>query len=350
MDKISGILARATRVALLVVVVGAPVSASWHGLVAVGHQWLDLGVWSPLVPLTLDAAALYVAVLSRSATLKGDSAGVDRLLLWVYAALSSGLNVWFADVIGGMQRAAFYGVASLSAAVLWERTLRALRRQELRALGAIDSPAPRYRLLRWLLHTRETWGAWRLAIGEGLSDASAAIQLYRAPVEDRDELAFVLHLRAQGVSEAEIAALVRKRREEVEADRRQERAAELEDQAVTAPPLPQASEQNTPKRDHAKPAAPKPATSSKPTPVPVEVAQVPDAFDAIAAELAELSQPEALERAFDALGDDRFEDVPAARTWLADRGFQTDRSGAYKVAKKLRAERAPRLAVVGEDA
>ncbi|MET9019238.1 DUF2637 domain-containing protein [Actinopolymorpha sp. NPDC004070] len=171
------------------VVVASPVVASWYGLTALGRDWLGLGQAAPLVPLTLDAAALYAAVLAWRATLAGDAGGVDRLLVWVYAALSAGLNIWHADSIGGLPAAVFYGAASLSAALVWERTLRAVRRRELRTLGAIDSPAPRYRALRWLLHFTETWGAWTYAIGEGISDAREAMTAHRARTEtDRAEL------------------------------------------------------------------------------------------------------------------------------------------------------------------
>lgn len=162
-----------------VVVVLAPAVASWTGLVRLGREWLELGAMAPLVPLTIDAAGLYMALLAWRATLAGDSAGLDRFLVWLYAGLSAGLNVWHADAVGGMRAAAFYGIASLSAAMVWERTLRSLRRRELRELGAIDSPAPRYRPLRWLLHTRETWGAFSLAVGQGISNGDLALQVYR---------------------------------------------------------------------------------------------------------------------------------------------------------------------------
>lgn len=164
-----------------VVVVLAPAVASWHGLVDLGHTWLGLnGTWGALVPLTIDSAALYLALLAWRSTLAGDSAGIDRALVWLYALTSAGLQVWFHDSRGGLRSAVFYAIASISAALLWERTLRALRRRELRALGAIDSPAPRFRVLRWVFHTRETFGAWKLAVGEGISAPHQALELYRA--------------------------------------------------------------------------------------------------------------------------------------------------------------------------
>lgn len=282
-----GQLLKVVRAVAFAVVVLAPVLASWHGLVAVGHQWLGLGVWAPLVPLTLDAAALYAAVLSWAATLEGDAAGVDRLLVWVYAGLSAGLNVWHADAIGGIRAAVFYGVASLSAAVVWERTLRAVRRRELRVLGAIDSPAPHFRLIRWALHMRETWGAWRLAIGEGVPDGRQALAMYRSQ---------------------------------------------------SAATFPQASAPAT--------TAPAEVDETAQTTASLAVRAVE-----VTPELDGLTVKQALATAFDALGVEPDTDaVVPAREWLAARGREVDPSGAYKAAKKLQAESVPRrLVAVGED-
>lgn len=160
----------------LAVVVTAPAVASWRGLMSAGHDWLALpGWWAALVPLVLDSAALYVATLALRATLRGDSARMDRLLVWAYVAISAGLNVAHAEVIGGTPAALFYGVASGSALVLYERTLRALNRDRLYERGEIDAPAPRFRALRWLLWRAETWQAFRLAVRDGVSDPREAI-------------------------------------------------------------------------------------------------------------------------------------------------------------------------------
>jgi hypothetical protein len=132
-------------------------------------------MWAFLVPLTFDAAAFYAAALSLRAVLSADSALADRLLVWAYAVGSAALNVWHADRSGGRAAALFYGVASLSAVVLWDRTLRALRRDALRDLGAVDPPAPRFRFARWAIKPRETWRAWSLAITEGVSLPAEAL-------------------------------------------------------------------------------------------------------------------------------------------------------------------------------
>lgn len=165
----------------LVVVVAAPAVASWHGLMAAGREVLGLsGAWAALVPLTLDAAALYAAVLSLRSVLAGDSALGDRLMVWLYALGSAALNVWHADRVGGVAAALFYGVASVSAVVLWDRTLRAHRRDRLREVGALAPPAPRFRALRWVIRPRETWQAWSAAIADGVTSPTEALHRVHA--------------------------------------------------------------------------------------------------------------------------------------------------------------------------
>lgn len=165
---------------LLVVVVGAPLAASWHGLTEAGRDALGLpGLWAVLVPLVLDAAAAYSAVLALRDVLAGDAAGMNRALVWAYAFSSAGLNVWHGERTAGVQAAIFYGLASVSAVVLWDRTLRATRRDHLRRRGAVAEPTPRFRLARWLVAPGETGRAWRVAVLEGISDPSEAVTRLR---------------------------------------------------------------------------------------------------------------------------------------------------------------------------
>lgn len=189
---------------LLLVVIGAPAAASWHGLTAAGEDALGLpGAWSWLVPFVLDAAALYAAVLALRDVLAGDGAAVNRLLVWLYAAGSAALNAWHASATLDTDAAAlFYAAASVSSVVLWDRTLRALRRDTLRERGAVAPPTPRFRAARWIVAPGETRRAWCAAVVEGVSDPKLAVQLARgaqlvelpasAPlldVDDADELA-----------------------------------------------------------------------------------------------------------------------------------------------------------------
>ena len=125
-----------TSGALLVVVVGAPAAASFHGLTQAGVGALGLtGGWEVLVPLVLDAGAAYTAVLALRDVLAGDSALLNRTLTWLYALGGAALNAWWGQSLS-TAAALYFAAATLSAVVLWDRTLRAMRRDQLRERGA----------------------------------------------------------------------------------------------------------------------------------------------------------------------------------------------------------------------
>jgi hypothetical protein len=182
-DKTKGRLFAGLSVVALAVVVGAPAAASWHGLVATARDVFGLhGGWEYVVPLSLDGAAFYSGVLAIRAILAGDSAFGARLLTAIYAMSAAGFNGWHARTAegGNIQAALFFAGASLSAVVLWDVTLRALRRDQLRTAGLIEDPLPRWRLLRWLVAPIETARAWRLAVVEQITDPAEALHLARA--------------------------------------------------------------------------------------------------------------------------------------------------------------------------
>ncbi|WP_226360984.1 DUF2637 domain-containing protein [Pseudonocardia sp. ICBG1142] len=166
--------------AMLTVVVGAPAAASFHGLTQAGAGALGLtGGWEVLVPLVLDAGAAYTAVLAVRDVLAGDSAFLNRALTWLYALGGAGLNAWWGTTLN-TAAALYFAAATLSAVVLWDRTLRAMRRDQLRERGAVQDPTPRFRLARWLVAPGETARAWREAVLENVTDPATAVDLARA--------------------------------------------------------------------------------------------------------------------------------------------------------------------------
>lgn len=168
----------------LVGVVGSPAAASWHGLVGFGRGELGLSDgWEYLVPVSLDGAALYAAVLAVRAVLACDSAIWPRVLTCVYALAAAGFNMHAAPTAVA---ALFFGGMSLSAVVLWDTTLRALRRDQLRELGAVQGVAARFRPLRWLLAPGETASAWRTAVVEDVTDPRQALRMARGQAERLD--------------------------------------------------------------------------------------------------------------------------------------------------------------------
>jgi hypothetical protein len=71
----------------------------------------------------------------------------------------------------------FFAVASVSAAVLWDRTLRQVRRDVLRNRGAVSSPTPRFRLARWVVAPSETAAAWRHAVIEDVFKQTEVVRV-----------------------------------------------------------------------------------------------------------------------------------------------------------------------------
>lgn len=165
---------------MLAVVVGAPAAASFHGLTQAGTGALGLSDgWEILVPLVLDAGAAYTAVLALRDVLSGDSAVLNRALTWLYALGGAGLNAWWGQTLN-TAAALYFAAATLSAVVLWDRTLRAMRRDQLRDRGAVQDPTPRFRPARWLVAPGETARAWRAAVLENVTDPATAVELARA--------------------------------------------------------------------------------------------------------------------------------------------------------------------------
>lgn len=281
---------RAASAVALVAVVGAPAAASWHGLVRFGTRELGLtGGWELLVPISLDGAALYAALLAVRAVLAGDSAIWPRVLTCTYALAAAGFN---AHAATSTAAALFYAGMSISAVVLWDTTLRALRRDLLRHLGVVQGATARYRPLRWLLAPGETGQAWRGAVLEDLTDPRAALAMVRGEVAP----------------------------------------------SRTDPPPPDGGtsrDGDTPLADlvcgegHGKT-----ATLLR----PLHPAQILTAHDVKALPVG--TKADAVRSAFDALGK---RDVPAALAWLADRGITVDRSYAYTVSW----EATPALRAVG---
>lgn len=209
----------AGRGVLLAIVVLAPEAAAWQGLLSLARNQFHIpSPWEFLVPLLFGAAAFYVALLAQRYVLRGDSAITERLLTWAYAAAGAGFNFWNGQESGQEHATAvalFFGGASLSAALLWDRTLRAWRRDQLREIGALERPLPRFRALRWVLAPTGTFKAFRVSVLAGLSTPAEAL----AMVESRGQTS-----PAPLAGQAELAADV------------DQRPAHLEERPAVEPP------------------------------------------------------------------------------------------------------------------
>ena len=250
---------RAASAVALVAVVGAPALASFHGLVSFGTQIGLTGGLQYVVPVALDGAAAYAALLAIRAVLAGDSAITPRLLTCIYALAAASFNALAAQ---STPAALFYAGMSLSACLLWDQTLRMLRHDQLRTMGVIEGAAARYRPLRWLLAFDETGRAWRTAVLEDVQDPREALAMVRG------------------------------------------------ESSPTSTLIP--------------PDGGSPVSMSEPTTRAEVLEHTPLALPACA------SKADALRLAFDELGA---ADVPAALSWLRDRGLDMDRSYAYALAR-----------------
>jgi hypothetical protein len=167
---------KALSAVTLAIVVLAPETVAWQALLGFAQHVLHLDGWKVYAfPLCAGAAAFYFALLSMSDVLKGDSALANRLATWAYAAGGASASVYYELTVpaGSPAAGVFFGAASLSAAWVWDRTLKAWRRNELRALG--ERPLPRFRLLRWALAPTQTFTAFRQSVLLELSTAQEAV-------------------------------------------------------------------------------------------------------------------------------------------------------------------------------
>lgn len=172
----------AMAVLAMAAVVVSPAVASWTGLVSFARN--QLGLESPVdlvVPVSLNGAALYSAVMALVATLAGrlPVAAKFRRLTTLYVLASAGFNAQNALATitagGGVPAALFYVIADFSAVMLWHGTLTLLRADVLDEMGALESELPRFRATRWLVAPFATFGAWRTAVLEGITTPADAL-------------------------------------------------------------------------------------------------------------------------------------------------------------------------------
>lgn len=313
----------------LLLVVASPAAASARGLIGFGHDMLGLaGAWAWLVPATLDGAALYLAVLSMQAVTAGESAAAPRFLLAVYALGSAAGNavhaLYAVHADGGAPAAVYFAAMSVSAVVIWEVTLRHLRRQTLRELGALPAELPRFRALRWLLAPFETSRVWRHAVLHEITTPGAAIEQWRATRLDSQAPAAVAGAQAPRAVESagsESAQVGGTANENAEVHLRSATAA-----AGVVPGQSSDEIGGHGESGH----APREAGNGFGGHVSVEHQP-----RLVTGDPSAVSKVEALVMAFTALGR---EDVPAAREWLAVRGVEIEKSYAYRLVRDGKAK------------
>ncbi|MEV1167319.1 hypothetical protein [Nonomuraea sp. NPDC049784] len=149
-------------------------------VVAVAGQFLVFQAlaWPTLLAVLaagiVESVAVYVSWHAHVALREGDSAWRLRMTSYVIGAAAGYLNYTHVPLVPEL-----FAACSLASPWLWSMHSRHLHRKDLRDAGLIDPRAPKFSPLRWILHTGETFAAFRWAVGEGVQSPTAAVQVVR---------------------------------------------------------------------------------------------------------------------------------------------------------------------------
>ena len=172
-------LAGTAVVVPLLVVVAAPIALSFRTLTLYSRDQLGMsGGWEYLLPVSLDMAAVLCIVLAFRAVASGESPGLARYLVWIFAG-GSALLAWREGLVVGGDAPYVLPVLPIIAAVMLDVVLRHALRGRLRDLGAIEAPLPRFRFVRWLVAPLETLRAWAASIRHGMTSPQEALSFVR---------------------------------------------------------------------------------------------------------------------------------------------------------------------------
>lgn len=141
------------------------------------------GHYVAVVPLALEGATAAAAGLTLWATLTGDPVFMHKLWTWIFLGAAVAAN-WSGALAAGRSTMAalFLAFTCVGALHLWHALLQRIQRNALRALGAMESPLPRFRVLRLIVAPRETFTAWKLAIRHDITRPADALALARREV------------------------------------------------------------------------------------------------------------------------------------------------------------------------
>ncbi|WP_440063742.1 hypothetical protein [Streptosporangium sp. OZ121] len=149
-------------------------------LVAVGGQYMvfiALGVpaWAAATGAAIvESVAVYVSWHAHVALREGDAAWGLRMRSYLIGAAAAWLSYTHVP-----ETPELFAACSLISPWLWAMHSRHLHRQDLREAGLIDPRAPKFSPLRWALHTKETFAAFRWAVGEGVQSPQVAVSVVR---------------------------------------------------------------------------------------------------------------------------------------------------------------------------
>ncbi|MFI6497207.1 hypothetical protein [Nonomuraea typhae] len=131
-------------------------------------------LWAILAAGIVESVAVYVSWHAHVALREGDAAWATRM--WSYLV---GAGAGYLSYTHVQDYPELFAVCSLASPWLWSMHSRHLHRQDLRAQGLIDPRAPKFSVLRWLLHAKETFAAFKWAVSEGVQSPHVAVEVVR---------------------------------------------------------------------------------------------------------------------------------------------------------------------------
>lgn len=160
-------LGGATRAAWGLVLAMMLAAAAW----SISGQLIRWGMDPHLayaLSLMFDAAGLLCAQYARRAVERGTPAGLARLALLAFVAVSAVINYQHGTVIGGW--AAAVGLASIPVAVeaLFELHRRDVRDEQRVARGLVAERLPHIPFIGWVMYPGKSWATLRHAVGARL--------------------------------------------------------------------------------------------------------------------------------------------------------------------------------------
>ncbi|MFG3438300.1 hypothetical protein ACGF0J_13745 [Nonomuraea sp. NPDC047897] len=131
-------------------------------------------LWAVLAAGIVESVAVYVSWHAHVALREGDAAFVPRM--WSYLI---GAGAGYLSYTHVQDYPELFAACSLASPWLWSMHSRHLHRKDLREQGLIDPRAPKFSVLRWVLHTGETFAAFKWAVSEGVQSPHLAIEEVR---------------------------------------------------------------------------------------------------------------------------------------------------------------------------
>ncbi|MEU4241890.1 hypothetical protein [Actinoplanes sp. NPDC026619] len=170
---------------LLAGVIVAPIALSSQDIISWAGSPTGLGLtgpWALVTFLALDAAAAVCVGLVVYCAWRGESAGAFAWLVWAFAGMSAYAN--YSHSTGSAARDAvwFFPAMSVAGPFLLEIIVRRVRRWVQEGTGQRAKHSVSFGFARWMPGVgalRETYGAWRLARLDHLTDAREAVTAYR---------------------------------------------------------------------------------------------------------------------------------------------------------------------------